>query len=85
MYLKIQKQDNYSRSFKSNFGIGKDETVFLQATRIVPRKRIELSIELVRKLKNPKAVFKILSDGAKAASPVASKKLAVIKKQAGLI
>jgi glycosyltransferase involved in cell wall biosynthesis len=51
--------DSFSKSFRGNFGLKDDDIVFLQATRIVPRKRIELSIELVEKLNNPKAILLI--------------------------
>lgn len=51
------KKDKFNSSFRSDFGISKDDIVFLQATRIVPRKRIEVSIELITKLNNPKAVL----------------------------
>jgi len=53
------KPDSYSRNWRKDFGIKKDDIVFLQATRIVPRKRIELSIELVKKLNHPKIVLVI--------------------------
>ncbi len=59
------KHDKFNRTFRHDFGISKDDIVFLQATRIVPRKRIEISIELIaklnliRKLNNPKAVLVI--------------------------
>jgi glycosyltransferase involved in cell wall biosynthesis len=49
--------DSYSKKFREDFGIAKDDTVFLQATRIVPRKRIEISIDLVKKLGDPKCVL----------------------------
>lgn len=49
--------NGFSKSWRSDFGIKKDDIVFLQATRIVPRKQIELSIELVAKLNNPKVVL----------------------------
>ncbi len=51
------KKDKFNSTFRQDFGISKDDIVFLQATRIVPRKRIEISIELVKKLNNPKIVF----------------------------
>jgi len=53
-------KDKFNSTFRSDFGISKDDIVFLQATRIVPRKRIEISIELVKKLNNPKAVLVIV-------------------------
>lgn len=51
------KKDKYNSTFRKDFDIAKDDIVFLQATRIVPRKRIEISIELVKKLNNPKVVL----------------------------
>ncbi len=45
--------DEYAKNFKKDFGIKENETIFLQATRIVPRKNIEKSIELVKQLNNP--------------------------------
>ena len=57
--LELLKKDKYAAGFRREFGIKKDEIVFLQATRMVPRKRIELSIELVKKLKNEKVVLVI--------------------------
>lgn len=53
------KLDNYSKHFRADFGIAKDDIIFLQATRIVPRKRIELAIDLVKKLANPKIILVI--------------------------
>ena len=42
--------DDYCRSLRSTFGIGRDQCVLLQPTRIIPRKRIEKAIELARRL-----------------------------------
>jgi glycosyltransferase involved in cell wall biosynthesis len=53
----LNKIDAYSKNWRKDFNIGDDDIVFLQATRIVPRKRIELSVELVKKLRNPKTVL----------------------------
>jgi glycosyltransferase involved in cell wall biosynthesis len=49
--------DDYSKNFRKDFGIQEDDIVFLQATRIVPRKNIEKSIELIHKLNNQKMVL----------------------------
>lgn len=49
--------DAYSKSFRKDFGIEEDDIVFLQPTRLVERKRVELSVELVRKLNDPKIFF----------------------------
>lgn len=54
---KLRKMDSYSRCWRKDFGIEKNDLVFLQATRIVPRKRIELSIELIERLEDSKAVL----------------------------
>lgn len=51
------KKDSFSSHWREDFEIEDDDIVFLQATRIVPRKRIELSIELIERLNNPKAVL----------------------------
>jgi len=53
----LQKIDGYSKYFRGDFGIKQDDIVFLQATRIVNRKRFELSIEFMKKLDEPKAIF----------------------------
>ncbi len=45
--------DDYATDLRTCFGIGEDERMLLQPTRIVPRKRIERSIELARKLEIP--------------------------------
>lgn len=55
----LNKSDTYTSHFREDFGLKEDDIVFLQATRIVPRKRIELAIELVNRLNNPKAVLVI--------------------------
>lgn len=54
---KAHRRDSFARRWRSDFGIDEQDIVFLHATRIVPRKRIELSIELVKKLEEPKAVL----------------------------
>ena len=56
---KLNIPDTYSKNFRGDFDLNDDDVIFLQASRIVPRKRIELSIELVRKLRNPKVVLVI--------------------------
>lgn len=52
-------KDKFNSTLRADFGIKNDDIVFLQATRIVPRKRIEISIEIISKLNNPKAVLVI--------------------------
>lgn len=46
--------DDYARNFRSDIGIEEDDILFLQPTRVVPRKGIEHSIGLVAALRNPK-------------------------------
>ncbi len=42
--------DEYAQEMRGDLGIDPEEYVFLQPTRIVPRKRIELSLELARRI-----------------------------------
>jgi glycosyltransferase involved in cell wall biosynthesis len=42
--------DDFTRNLRQTLGIAESETLVLQPTRIVPRKRIELAIDLVRRL-----------------------------------
>ncbi len=44
------KVDDYNCDFRSEIGVGADDILILQATRIVPRKGIELAIDLVATL-----------------------------------
>ena len=46
--------DEYARNFRSDVGLEPDDIVFLQPTRVVPRKGIEHAIALLAALKNPK-------------------------------
>ena len=45
--------DSYNQSYRRDMGIGDNEVVFLQATRVTNRKAIELAIELVALLDTP--------------------------------
>lgn len=47
--------DDYARQFRSAIGMGPDDLLILQPTRVVARKGIEDAIELVRRLEDPKA------------------------------
>ncbi len=47
------KRDEYNASFCSDMGIGEDDLVFLQATRVMNRKGIELAIDVVGALGTP--------------------------------
>lgn len=44
------ESDGYARDLRQQLGIAPDQHLVLQPTRIVPRKRIERAIELVRRL-----------------------------------
>ena len=46
--------DDYARCFRADIGIADDDIMFLQPTRVVPRKGIEHAISLVSALKNDK-------------------------------
>lgn len=48
------KLDDYSRDFREEIGISENDLLVLQPTRLVPRKGIEHSIELLRRLKEPR-------------------------------
>ncbi|KKS90191.1 MAG: Glycosyl transferase group 1 [Candidatus Woesebacteria bacterium GW2011_GWA1_43_12] len=54
---RAKKQDAYSGHFREDFGLGKKDIIFLQATRIVQRKQIELAVELVEKLNDSRVVL----------------------------
>lgn len=49
--------DEYARGFRADIGVAADETLVLQPTRIIARKGIEHSVELVRRLADRKAVL----------------------------
>ena len=44
------KVDDYNRDFRDEIGVGENDILLLQGTRIVPRKGIELAIDLVAML-----------------------------------
>ncbi len=46
--------DDYARSLRSEIGLTDDDIMFLQPTRVVPRKGIEHSIALISQLKDPR-------------------------------
>ena len=46
--------DDYAQTFREEIGLAPDDIVFLQPTRVVPRKGIEHSIKLVAGIRNPK-------------------------------
>lgn len=61
------EQDAYNEDMKETLGIPKDAVIFLQATRIVERKGIELAIDVISKLNadKHKLVGKTLYKGQK--------------------
>ncbi|MDD5199512.1 MAG: glycosyltransferase family 4 protein [Terrimicrobiaceae bacterium] len=46
--------DDYTRDFRSEIGLAAEDILVLQPTRLVARKGIEHSIELLRRLKDPR-------------------------------
>ncbi len=48
------KPNQYVKSFRSDLGLEDDDILFLQPTRIVPRKGIEHAIQLLSEMHNPK-------------------------------
>jgi mannosylglucosylglycerate synthase len=54
-------RDDYSRSLRSELGMGTHNLLVVQPTRVVPRKGIELAIELVHRMDDPKAHLLITS------------------------
>ncbi|SMO59207.1 glycosyltransferase family 4 protein [Gracilimonas mengyeensis] len=54
--------DGYTASMKEELGFEPDDIIFLQPTRVVPRKGIEHAIRLVSMLQNPKIKLVITHD-----------------------
>jgi glycosyltransferase involved in cell wall biosynthesis len=50
----INLVDDFTKNIRKDLGLADDDIFFLQPTRIIPRKGIEHSIELVGRLNNPK-------------------------------
>lgn len=46
--------DEYAKNFRADIGLADDDVLFLQPTRVVPRKGIEHAISLVSALRNPR-------------------------------
>ncbi|MGC9450480.1 MAG: glycosyltransferase [Oceanipulchritudo sp.] len=46
-------KDDYNRDFRASLGIDENDIVFLQATRILDRKGVELAIDLIAELQKP--------------------------------
>ena len=58
-----EEPDEYSKDIRQEFGIGKDDILILQPTRVVPRKGIEHAIELVKQLDDPRCKL-VITHGA---------------------
>ncbi len=55
--------DEYNRDFRQRIGLRENDLLILQATRIVPRKGIELAIDFVRALDTPERRAKLQERG----------------------
>jgi mannosylglucosylglycerate synthase len=51
--------DDFNRDFREVIGLTDEQWLILQPTRVIPRKGIELAVELVAQLKDPRAVLVI--------------------------
>jgi glycosyltransferase involved in cell wall biosynthesis len=51
--------DDWNADFRSACGIGKDDLVFLQATRILNRKGIEMAIDTLARLQDPQRLSRL--------------------------
>ena len=60
---KSWKPDDYNKDFLSQIGLRRNDVVILQAVRLVPRKGIELAIDLVCALNKPKRRAKLKKHG----------------------
>jgi glycosyltransferase involved in cell wall biosynthesis len=49
----LWKKDDYNSDFRASIGIAANDLVFLQATRILDRKGVELAIDLLAELQQP--------------------------------
>lgn len=45
--------DDYNADFRATIGVSDDDTLILQPTRVIPRKQIELAVELAARLDDP--------------------------------
>jgi glycosyltransferase involved in cell wall biosynthesis len=55
--------DEYAGDFRQTLGIEDDDILILQPTRVVPRKGIEHTVELVRRLDDPHCKLVVTHDG----------------------
>lgn len=54
------KIDSWNRSLTDDAGLKKDDIIVLQATRIVPRKGIELIVPIIKKLNSPEIINSLI-------------------------
>ncbi len=54
--------DEYAQGLRGDLGLSEDDIIFLQPTRVVPRKGIEHSIALVAALNNPRCKLVVSHD-----------------------
>ncbi len=50
----VWNEDEYNRDFRESLGLNPDDLMFLQATRILDRKAIELAIDVVGRIGEPR-------------------------------
>jgi len=55
--------DDYAKDFRSVLGLSEDDIIILQPTRVVHRKGIETTVELVKKLNDPRCKVVITHGG----------------------
>ncbi|NIL98176.1 MAG: glycosyltransferase [Planctomycetales bacterium] len=55
--------DDYACDFRETLGIDQDDILILQPTRVVPRKGIEHTVELVRRLDDPRCKLVVTHNG----------------------
>lgn len=55
--------DEYNQDFRERIGLRANDVLILQATRIVPRKGIELAIDFVAALNSPERRAQMVADG----------------------
>ncbi len=55
--------DDYNRDFRRRIGVGENDVLVLQATRVVPRKGIELAVDFVAALNRPARRAKLVERG----------------------
>lgn len=54
---KLNQRDHFNVSFRKDLGLHHREIIFLQPSRLIPRKKIEHTIELIKRLNLPNTVL----------------------------